>query len=331
VDTFVHEHALGRATHLTGAVEAAEDGALRGAREIRVLADDDGTVAARLDQRALEAGRAHDLLCRAVRTDEPDSVDVRMRDEPFADVAAAVDDVDDTVGKSRVGHDLHEVRHRDRRPLRRLDHDRVADRDPGSDQLHRDQRRKVPRRDRAVDAVRLPEREQPFADVLRRDDRRLHPLDVLGGDAEVLGRLFDVGQGFGRVRLPLLERQLAREVLAALVDQIGDCVADLRAVPCRQRGPRRLRLARRRDGAVDVRCGGVRRLGKRFTRYGRDDRPRAVARCFDPVAADEVLECPDGDCHGAPFPGPAKPTSLPSTAERPGPVPQLVFKTSTAW
>src|SRR5689334_23425366 len=46
---------------------------------------------------------------------------------------------------------------RSRRPLGRLDHDRVAGGDSRRDQLDGDQRREVPGRDRRVDAVRLAE------------------------------------------------------------------------------------------------------------------------------------------------------------------------------
>ena len=175
-----------------------------------------------------------------MRTDEADAVDARMGDEALAHVTAAVDDVDDSVGKAGVRHDLHEVRHRDRRPLGRLHHDRVADGDAGSDQLDRDQRREVPGRDARVDAVRLAKGEDPLVRVLGRDDRRLHPLHVLGGDAEVLRGLVDVAERLRGVRLSLLERELAREVLATLVDQVGDRVADLGAFPGRERGPLRL-------------------------------------------------------------------------------------------
>ena len=148
VDALVDEHALGRAADLAGAEEAAEDGALRCGLEVGVDADDHGPVPARLDQRALEPGRADDLLRGRVRADEADAVDVLVLDQPLADLAVAVDDVDDALGQPGVGHDLHEVGHRDRRPLGRLHHDRVPGGDPGRDQLDRDQRGEVPRRDR---------------------------------------------------------------------------------------------------------------------------------------------------------------------------------------
>jgi hypothetical protein len=50
VHPLVDEHALGRAAHLAGAEEAAEDGALRGRIQVGVFADDHRPVAARLDQ-----------------------------------------------------------------------------------------------------------------------------------------------------------------------------------------------------------------------------------------------------------------------------------------
>ena len=88
----------------------------------------------------------------------------------LADVAAAVDQVDDPVREPRVGHRLHEVGHRDRRPLGRLHDECVAHRDPRRDQLGRDHRGEVPRRDRADDADRLVQHQglavDAVADVL---------------------------------------------------------------------------------------------------------------------------------------------------------------------
>src|SRR6185437_6590507 len=125
---------------LPGTEESAEDRALSSALEIGVLTDDHRPIAARFDQRALETRGPDDLLRGRVRTDEADAIDAGMRHEPLADVTAAVDDVDDSLGKPRVRHDLHEVGHRNRRPLGRLHDDRVADRDARSDQLDWDQR-----------------------------------------------------------------------------------------------------------------------------------------------------------------------------------------------
>src|SRR3954462_13199931 len=116
VDTFMDEYALGGAAHLTGAEEAAEYRTQRGAREVGVLANDDGSVSARFDERALEPGGADDLLRRAGRADETEPVDARVGDQAFAGLAAAIDHVDHAVGQPRLGHDLHEVRHRDWRP-----------------------------------------------------------------------------------------------------------------------------------------------------------------------------------------------------------------------
>src|SRR5262245_38341328 len=224
-----------------------------------------------------------------------------MRHQPLTDVARAVDDVDNAVGQPGIRHDLHEVGHRDRRPLGWLDHDRVADGDTRRDELDRDERREVPRRDRGVDAVRLAEREDPLRRVLRRDDRRLHPLHVFRRDAEVLRGLVDVAESLARVRLALLERQLAREPLAPLIDQVRDRVTDAPAIPGRERSPFRLSLARRGNRPIDVFCARIRRLRERLTRYRRDDLPGAVAGRGDPLAADEVVQGADGDRHAGIF------------------------------
>src|SRR4029077_12762974 len=102
VHAFVHEDSLGCAAHLPGTEESAEDRALSSALEIGVLTDDHRPVAARFDQRALETRGPDDLLRGRVRTDEADAIDAAMRHEPLADVTAAVDDVDDSLGKPRV-------------------------------------------------------------------------------------------------------------------------------------------------------------------------------------------------------------------------------------
>ena len=125
-------------------------------------------------------------------------------------------------------------------------------------------------------------------------------------------------QGLGRVRLALLERELAREVLATLVDQVGDRVADLRPLPGRERGPLRLRRPRRRDRAVDVIGARVGRLGERLAGDGGDDGASAFAGRRDPFAADEVLERADRDSHGATVPPFLRELSYAAHHRRPG-------------
>src|SRR4029078_6356034 len=97
------------AAHLPRTEEAAEDGALCSPLEGGVLADGARPFAARIDQGSLETGGADDLLRGRMRPDETDAVDAGMRDEAFAHVAAAVDDVHYAVRQAGVRHDLHEV------------------------------------------------------------------------------------------------------------------------------------------------------------------------------------------------------------------------------
>src|SRR5581483_8611874 len=99
------------------------------------------------------------------------------------------------------------------------------------------------------------------------------------------------------IRLPLLERELARELLAALLDEVGDRVADLGSLPCRERGPLRLRLARGRHRTVDVGRARIRRLRDHLARGRRDDLADVLARRGGPAAADEVLERPHRHGH----------------------------------
>ncbi len=128
----------------------------------------------------------------------------------------------------------------------------------------------------------------------------LHPLHVLRGDTEVLGRLLDVGNRLGHERLSLLEGELAREVFLPLLDQVGDRMADLGPVPGRERRPAGLRLPGRTSRAVDVLRTGVRGIGELLARDGGDDLARGVACRLDPVATDEVLKRPYRRGHAFP-------------------------------
>jgi hypothetical protein len=110
-----------------------------------------------------------------------------------------------------------------------------------------------------------------------------------------------VSKSIARVRLALLERQRTRELLPPLVDQVGDRVTHLGALPRRARRPRRLRVSRRFDGGVDVVRTRVGRLRQSLTGDRGDDGAGTVAGRSDPAAGNEVLERTEGKGHGAPF------------------------------
>jgi len=78
-------------------------------------------------------------------------------------------------------------------------------------------------------------------------------------------------------------------------------MADLRAVPGRERRPGGLCRVRCGDGCVDVGRARVGRLGERLARDRGDDGTGAVAGRSDPRPADEVLECADGESHAPRF------------------------------
>ena len=61
-DALIDEHALGRAAHLSGVPVGTEDRGLCRGGDIGVGTHDDGAVAGRFHQRALQASRAHDPL-----------------------------------------------------------------------------------------------------------------------------------------------------------------------------------------------------------------------------------------------------------------------------
>ena len=104
-------------------------------------------------------GAAHHLLPDLGRAGEADLRDVRMLDQPLPDDGAlADDDVDDALGNAGLERELAEPQRRERRQLRRLQHDGVAARERRPELPRRDVEREVPRRDQADDAERLAER-----------------------------------------------------------------------------------------------------------------------------------------------------------------------------
>jgi hypothetical protein len=156
--------------------ERAEGRRVHRVLEVGVRKDDDRVVAAELEHDPLQvpAGRLGELATDVRGAGEVDSAHRRMRDELVADVAGLArrvrDDVEHSLRQARLREDLppHEPA-RPRRPLRRLEHDRVAERKRRRDRARREDERGVPRRDRADDAHGLadPHREGPG---VRRDD-----------------------------------------------------------------------------------------------------------------------------------------------------------------
>ena len=122
------EDARARAAVLAGVVEHRVRRGRRGALEVGVREHDVRRLAAELERHALDrSGRAaHDRLPHLGRAGEADLRDVGVLDEPLPDDRAlAGDDVDDALRDARLERELGEPQRRQRRQLRRLQHDGV--------------------------------------------------------------------------------------------------------------------------------------------------------------------------------------------------------------
>src|SRR5262249_31352359 len=158
--------------------------------------DDVRRLAAELERDALDRpGRArHDAPTYLGRPGEADLCDIRMLDEPLPDDRALPDEhVDDAVGNPRVVDQLREAQCRQRRQLRRLEHDRVAAGERRAELPARDVEWEVPRHDQPDDAERLAERDvDPAGDG---DLGAAVLVDRTGVEVEDAGDHRDLGAG----------------------------------------------------------------------------------------------------------------------------------------
>ena len=102
-------------------------------------------------------------------------------------------------------------------------------------------------RDDADDAARDAVGEDPLRCVDRGRQRAVQPRRVGGRHAPVLDELLHLAVRLGVERLALIERQRAREIVAALLDQVGDAVHGGRPLEGGARSPVAPRGVRGRD------------------------------------------------------------------------------------
>ena len=156
-DRFLHQQpARRRAALAVERVDHEHDGIER-AVEVGIVEDDDRVLAAELEMHALQRGRAlaHDRRAGRAFADEADRLDVGMLGQRLAGVLAeAVHGVDDALRQTGLRHQLDQQVGGDRRPFRRLVHDRAARRQRRRDLPGRQHERRVPRRDDADRADR---------------------------------------------------------------------------------------------------------------------------------------------------------------------------------
>ena len=145
----------------------------------------------------------------------------------------------------------------DRRPLRRLQHDRVAEHEGRRDRAEREDQRRVPRRDRADDADRLPQPHRHRSRNVGRDhlsDRRVGRAGRLAQEAggEVHLEHAEAERGAG------LAGEQVDDLVAPALEDVCRAEEDPLAHAGRRRGPRgeRLRGGLDRASRVVSRAGG---------------------------------------------------------------------------
>ena len=226
--------ARGGAALAGGADRAEEHGAHRHV-EVGVGGDDDGVVAAELEQRPAEAPGDHlgDAPADRRRPGEGDERQAGVGEHPFADGAAGADDQGEDAGHAVIGHHLvGDALHRqggERRRLGRLPHHRVAA-DGGDRRVPRpDGDREVEGGDDPDRPERMPLFHHPVPGPLGRDgqpveltrqagrevadvDHLLHFAVALGADLahlerdQIAQRLLGVAQRLARGRAPASPR-----------------------------------------------------------------------------------------------------------------------------
>jgi hypothetical protein len=210
-----------------------------------------------------------------------------VRDEPRAGRRPiAGDGIHDARRNPDLGRELREAERGQRRGRIGLEHDGATGRERGRELPRRQHEWVVPRDDLRTDTdgffervgkERAAERVGPPRD--RRDGRREEP--------EVLHALRELGLD-GRQRLADVAGLELRQLLAVLVDGVGQSVQKAGALVRRRLRPRALeRVARCGDCAVDVLGSRHRRLRQRSARRGLDQVSDLAGGGFDELPVDE--------------------------------------------
>ena len=167
-----HHHARERGARLARVEVALEDAIGDGGRQVGVLEDDVGRLAAKFERDTLYhlGGELHHSFAGARRSGEGDHVGLRVSHDRLTDDGTeSGQHIEDALGKTDVVHDLGEEEGVDRRDLARLQDDGAARGEGRRDLVGDLVQRVVPRRDRGDDADGLAN-ERRVADLLLPDE-----------------------------------------------------------------------------------------------------------------------------------------------------------------
>ena len=237
------------------------------------------------------------------RADEAHRGDVRMLEDRVHRHLVALDDVEDAVRHARLLEQLGGVERRRRVLLRRLEHERVAAGEGGRPHPHGHHRGEVERRDAGDDAERLADGVDVDARRRLLGEAALHERRDAACELDHLEAALHLAHRV-RQHLAVLVGEDARDVLAAVVDELADAEEDLGALRQRRRAPRGERRGSSSDGSVDLLDGGERDLLRLLAGGRVVDGARAPGRPRHARAADPVPDLPQlarfapgGRCH----------------------------------
>ena len=284
----VDQDPLSRGTALSRAEERAHAGGFRRRREVRVLKNHKRPIAPHLQQLRLAGGLPRDDQPGLRRTGERNRVGPRVRRQLVAHLwPRAKHKVEDARRQVGLRYALGEQAGAHRRRGRGGPHDGVAAGQRGREHLRRHGVGPVPRRDEAEHAERAAQQKHAssWGGALR--DRALQALAVLGRHAEELDELAHLHLGLGLQRLPLVEREDARQLVAAALHHVGHAMEESPALEAGPRPPRGERRVRGGDCKARVRAVALRDRAERLPggrAYGLDG---GAAGRVAPLAVDE--------------------------------------------
>ena len=240
-----------------------EHGGIERPIEVRILEHDHRVLAAQFEMHPLQGRRAlgHDLRAGRRFADEGDSSDRLVLGQRDARIfAQAVHQVVRAGGQAGFLADFGEDRGGERAPFRRLVDDRAARRQGRRDLPGRQHERRVPRRDDADRADRLPGRVVQVlvgrqGEAVRRLGRAVGEIAVVG--RRTFGRRLHEADGLAGI-----EAFEQRDLLAARHDQVGDPVQDLLARLAGSTAPVRERRFGRFGGLADLRRSSARHVAE---------------------------------------------------------------------
>ena len=243
--------------------------------------------AERLDALAVLRPVLVDVAGDRRRADEADTGDVRVLEDRVHGDLVALDDVEDAVRQASLLQQLGHVERSRRILLRRLEHERVAAGDGGRPHPHGHHRGEVERGDAGDDAERLADRVDVDSRCRLLGEAALHERRDAAGELDHLEAALHLSHRV-REHLAVLVGEDARDLLAAIMDELADAEEDLRALRQRRRAPGGERRRSCAYGSVHLLDGRERDLlrllagGGVVDGAGAPGRPRYV-RAADPV------------------------------------------------